>query len=379
MKLVQLTTVHPRNDIRIAIKETASLASRWPRRVELVVADDLGPATLGAHIPIHDLGRFGEGRLRRFFSGGRRALRYLAGQQPTVVHFHDPELLPVALVLKAKGAKIVYDVHENVGQQIQSKHYLPKIARWPIGHSFNVVEILASKAFDAVVAATPGIAKRFPPDKTVIVQNFPIIDELIRGNARPHHERDCVFAYVGGITETRGALEMVDAVDLVSVKAACLHLAGGMVPDGHAGLMGNLGSRRGWRKTKYHGRLDRSGVAQLLAGARAGLVVLHPTPNHLESYPIKMFEYMSAGLPVIASDFPLWRRIVEGAGCGLLVDPACTRQIAEAMTWCLVNPAEAEAMGARGRKAVLETYNWEREATKLVDLYERLTGDNGIA
>ncbi len=109
-----------------------------------------------------------------------------------------------------------------------------------------------------------------------------------------------------------------------------------------------------------------------MAACRLGLVTFLPAPNHTESQPNKLFEYMAAGLPVVASDFPLWRHIVESSQCGLLVDPSDPGKIAEAIEWILRHPQEAEAMGRRGAEAVRQTYNWGSEAKTLLDLYRQL-------
>jgi hypothetical protein len=85
-----------------------------------------------------------------------------------------------------------------------------------------------------------------------------------------------------------------------------------------------------------------------------------------------MFEYMAAGIPVIASDFPLWRSIVMGAGCGLLVNPRDPSSIAKAISYLLTHDAEAEAMGKRGRAAVKLQYNWNTEERKLLNFYASL-------
>jgi len=113
-------------------------------------------------------------------------------------------------------------------------------------------------------------------------------------------------------------------------------------------------------------------VVEMLAEARLGLVLFHPRPNHLESQPNKLFEYMAAGLPVVASSFPLWKEIVEGTRCGLVVDPLDPHAAANAIRWLLAHPEEAEAMGARGRQAVHDRFNWRREEATLLDCYARL-------
>jgi len=130
----------------------------------------------------------------------------------------------------------------------------------------------------------------------------------------------------------------------------------------------------GWQRVNVLGFLDRAGVRDVLGRSMAGLVTFHPAPNHIDSQPNKMFEYMSAGIPVIASDFPLWREIIAGNDCGLLVDPLNPAAIAEAIDYLISHPEEAERMGRNGRRAVEEQYNWEHEATKLIQFYEQILG-----
>jgi glycosyltransferase involved in cell wall biosynthesis len=114
-------------------------------------------------------------------------------------------------------------------------------------------------------------------------------------------------------------------------------------------------------------------VTELLGTARIGLVLLHSTPSYLNAQPMKLFEYMWAGIPTIASDFPAWRKIVEDTGCGLLVNPLDPKDIANAISRLLENPAEAEEMGRRGREASIRQFNWATEKSKLLQLYDRLS------
>jgi len=130
----------------------------------------------------------------------------------------------------------------------------------------------------------------------------------------------------------------------------------------------------GWERVDALGFVDRTGVREVLGRSMAGLVTFLPAPNHIDAQPNKMFEYMSAGIPVIASDFPLWREIIAGNDCGLLVDPLFPEKIAEAIDYLVTHPEDAERMGRNGRKAVLERYNWQNEERKLLEFYERVLG-----
>jgi len=291
-----------------------------------------------------------------------------------IYHFHDPELIPIGLLFKFLGYKVVYDIHEDVPQQILSKHWLPVILRRPTACFVGALEWIASKFFDAIVTATPTIAKRFPPNKTITVQNFPILGELHTQNTLPYLKRPAAFAYVGGITGIRGAKEMIQAISLLADRLDCkLELAGLFRS---CQFQDELQEMAGWSKVQYHGQASRQEVANILGRVRAGLVLFYPMANHIAAQPNKMFEYMAAGLPIIASDFPLWRKIISASNCGILVDPLNPKAIANAMQWILENPEEAKAMGHRGNKIVKDIYNWEPEATKLTGLYKTLFAKN---
>ncbi len=182
MKVLQLSTVHIRNDTRIFLKESSTLRLNFGDQVALAVADGLGDAEGSDSIPaIYDLGKPSGGRIGRVLFGSVRAFRLIRTLRPRVVHFHEPELIPLGLVLKPMGIKIVYDVHEDVPRQIQAKHWIPRPLRNGAGLAMTGFEGLAATYFDALVAATPKIAERFPEHKTVTIQNFPLPSEYARG------------------------------------------------------------------------------------------------------------------------------------------------------------------------------------------------------
>lgn len=373
--ILHVTTIHPRADVRISLKElyTLNTVKKW--NVGLVVADGLGTSVDNTSgLAIEDVGRPIGGRIGRLIIGSWRVFNKIRLLRPELVHFHDPELMLLGFVLKCFGYKVVYDVHEDVPRQIMDKHWIPSFLRPIIAALTEGAEWLAAYVFNGIVAATPKIAERFPEHKTTVVQNYPRLDEFVITNSIVYSERPAAFAYVGGITVGRGIKEMINAVSLMPESTDCsLELAGHFKP---TKLQDDMQRLPGWSQVRYRGWASRSEVAKLLGNVSAGLLVLHPFRNHIDSYPNKLFEYMATGLPVIASDFPLWRQIISDVDCGLFVDPMDPQAIKDAMQWIIEHPKEAEAMGQRGRKAVEQRYNWETQANKLIDLYDVLLDRN---
>ena len=165
---------------------------------------------------------------------------------------------------------------------------------------------------------------------------------------------------------------MVQAIGLVRSELGMqLKLAGAFDPPD---LPKTLSQLPGWERTEALGVLGRTEVARLLRRARAGLVLLHPEPNYLNSQPVKLFEYMGAAIPVIASDFPVWRNVIESAECGLLVNPLDPASISAAIEYLCTHPEEAAEMGRRGRAAVEDRFNWGKEERRLLDFYSDIAG-----
>jgi glycosyltransferase involved in cell wall biosynthesis len=363
-----MSTVHRPLDVRIYHKECRTLAEAGLEVAYVVPAGQPVASDSSVH---HRTLPPARSRLERGVKLSHAAYREALATGATVFHFHDPELIPIGMWLKAKGKSVVYDVHEDLPRQILDKPWIPPAMRPAVSKAAGIMEAFGAMVFDAIVAATPDIASRFPSEKTTTIYNYPLLSEFPSVKAdRSYSDRPFSVTYVGGLYKTRGVLEMVEAAGLVAGAAGPRLVTAGSLGDDASrqyieeAVVAGLADHRGW--------IGREEIQELYTQTRAGLVVLHPERRFLTSYPVKMFEYMAAGLPVIASDFPLWRGIIEEAQCGLLVDPLDPHSIKEAIEWVFAHPEEAEAMGKRGKDAVHERYNWSHEAKKLVNLYQRL-------
>ena len=373
-RIVHMSSVHEPFDTRIFHKECKTLAMAGydvtliiPRAEGDVVRDGV---KLRAITPPRDRR---ERLTRTIWNVYRAAVR----ENAEIYHFHDPELIPVGALLKMRGKRVIYDVHEDYAVTMQDKKWLPRILQTPASLAVRICEAAAASACDRVISVTPTIAAKFPPKKTRLVQNFPWTRELRIPDSLPYEQRAAVVVYVGWLANARGIREMAKAAEIAAQEVPLkLVVAGGV----RSGALAELDHGKNG-EVEYVGQLNRPQVAELLARARAGLLMSHPTRNYINAQPNKLFEYMSAGLPVVASDFPLWRKIIRSSNSGLLADPLNPQAIAEALVWLLRHPAEAAEMGRNGQRAVAEKYNWEHESKSLISTYEELQppADNPLA
>jgi len=362
--VTHLTSAHPRYDTRIFLKECISLTKNY--EVNLIVADSLGNEKKN-NVSIYDVG-VEKGRLGRILKTTKKVLAKAIELDSDIYHLHDPELIPIGLKLKKLGKKVIFDAHEDLPKQVMAKHYLNTWSKNILSFSISKVEIWTLKKFDAVVAATPIIRDKFlfHKIKSIDINNFPILDELI--DIKPNFNKPTI-CYIGLLYETRGIREIIQAIENLDVK---LILAGRFFDKEFENKIRVL---KGWKKVDFRGFANREDVKAILEASAVGLVTLHPTPSYIEAYPVKMFEYMSAGIGVIASNFPLYKKFIEDNKCGICVDPMDSKAIEKVIQDMMDNLNATQKMGIKGKDIVKYQYNWYIEEQKLFKLYEDLLND----
>ena len=335
-------------------------------RMLLVVADGKGDSE-EAGVVIRDVGS-PTGRIDRMWSAADRVGRAAAPLNADLYHLHDPELMPVGLRLKRLGKRVIFDAHEDLPKQMLGKHYLSKPLRRILSSVLSRYETYVCNRFDGVIAATPFIRKKFLPmnPNTVDICNYPILTELGGAISWPDKKRE--VCYVGGLSRSRGITDIVNAMSMCQADVR-LNLCGRFEPPTYEQELKGL---NGWARVSARGHVGRNKVREVMSRSMAGLVTLHPLVNYVDALPVKMFEYMSAGIPVIASNFLLWREIIDGNNCGLLVNPLKPEQIAAAINELVCDPEQARRMGENGRAAVEQRYNWSIEERKLLDFYKHI-------
>lgn len=356
-KVVHLTSAHPPDDVRIFYKECLSLKAMG---FEVVLVAQAEADRICEGIQIRAV-RKTRSRFVRMTLLLWEVYRVALREDAEIYHFHDPELIPIGFFLQRKGKKVIYDVHEDVPRDILIKSWLPKKFRKMTSVLFEQFELYIAKKFSALVTVTPQISERFSRLNVVEVRNYPDMHEF--KSVQPALNTSFI-CYAGLITPQRGIFEMAS---LVRKEDFSLLLAGKFSSE-------VLKSQifYAYQRVYYLGNLGRQDLFKVYEKSLVGLALLHAGPTFGNALPIKLFEYMAAGLPVIASHFPAWREIIEYHGCGFCVDPHNSEEITERICFLRDNKETAKEMGERGRAAIREEYDWNTQASKLSSLYQQL-------
>jgi glycosyltransferase involved in cell wall biosynthesis len=369
MRIVHMTSVHRWDDNRIFNKMCRSIVNSGNEAHLIAGMEDRYDGKVIDGVTLHGVESVSS-RIKRILKTTPEVLSKALAIKADLYHFHDPEILFYINRFRHLANKpVIYDVHEDYPSAILSKEWLFRPARSVISRLFDKIEKGKTLKIDGVVVAWPKILERFPGHAQIIlINNYPYANELENKHGESKEKKAGRFIYVGALSKQRGILEMIKAVSLAG-KEFQLILGGPWASDQ---FQRECMSDPGWDQCEYLGYVKRDEMSAQFSIAQAGLVLFHPEPNHLYSVPNKIFEYMSAGLPVIASDLPMQRSIVEKTGCGLISDGASPESICQNMRWIREHPQEAISMGHRGKWNVQTRYNWENEMQRLIQFYKKV-------
>jgi glycosyltransferase involved in cell wall biosynthesis len=375
IKVCHLASKHKMNDMRIFEKECKSLAKAgfdvtligFGEAPKTKVID--GVRCISLFCPIKN-------NLELLRKRNKMSLETALQVDADIYHLHEPELLPVGMKLKRRGKTVIFDSHEYYGWQLRDNIHKIKIIKTPaflmkwIGKLYMRYEKRVCMKLDAViqVCTMNGIdyfANRCR--KTLFIRNLPSLSDYTRKTPVDFGKSPAI-AMIGGITKERGITQLVKATHQAGGK---LLLAGAFSPKSYEN---ELKAMPEYACVDYKGFLDKHGMVALLEQANIGASTLLNIGQYaqIDTFPTKVYDYMSMALPVVISNTEFAQRMNEKYHFALCVDPNNPEDIAKALLWLQAHPTEAVEMGKNGRETIENEFNWEKESEKLVEFYKQL-------
>lgn len=364
MKILHLTTVHERSDIRIFAKECSTI-SRMGWDATLMVADGNGNAING-NIKIIDIGKRSKNRIFRVLFNTHKAIFAAIKEKPNFLHFHDPELMlaiwPLLLLRKWLKIKIIYDIHENYRELLKSKAYIPNFMRKAGIGIFKKIEDFICTNVDGLVVPQPSMQKQFSKinPNCVLLQNF--VDLTKFNDVSTERSRPILF-HAGTLTWARGFQNMIDVANALGDRAD-FYVAGPIESDQILENLGNL---------KYLGVLDYDEALDWYKKSNIGIILYNNVGQYYMASAVKCYEYMAAGMPVIMPDFGEWPSFNEESKCGINVNVVDSKKIAQVILYLFENKELYKLKSDEARKYVEANGSWQSIEHRLSNLYMDLS------
>lgn len=364
-RVLHLSTAHSPRDPRIVYKQCPALAERYEVWCALPRADpSAAPEVRFIRLP-----RFRRVVWRVLLTSPYILLRTFF-LRPAIVHIYMPDLLPLAFIYRLLGSRVIYEVQENIYKKVAIKRHNRSSL---LQRFFRGFDEAARRCF-YFIFTEHGYLQTYDRLRhpSVIVYNYPIVADYQPYRATRHGpDSEINIFYLGGISFERAIDTVINGLARLRQYGYPfrMHLFGPLAfPEKELETIPAYSQLR--QHLVFYGYTDQQRALPIAAQSLAGLALLKPVADYPESYPTKLFEYMALGLPVITSRFPLYREVVERHRCGFCIDPHDPQALADCLRFLIENPAEAEAMGERGRVAAERYYTWETERRKLLDFYQ---------
>ncbi|MAZ47783.1 MAG: glycosyl transferase [Halobacteriovoraceae bacterium] len=365
-EVTHFSTVHRRLDTRVLLKECSSIAQDPDFSCNLILADG-GPDEIFNGVNISSVPK-PKTKIHRIFISQYQIFKKLLKTQSTIYHFHDPELMFTGAALKILGRKVIFDIHEDFPGQLQSKVYLNRPTLLLLSKIYAIFESVMIKFFDYNITVNETIQNRlFKSTKNVeVVYNYPILSEFINAE-HDWKSKERIVCYIGGVTRIRGLKSLVQATEIGNFKL----LLGGSFDE--KAFEDELKSLLEWKNVKYYGQVSRDQMFEIFKESNLGIIPFLPEPNHVNATPNKFFEYLSAGLPIVISNFEKWQNFINKHKVGRTFNPGDSEDLGRAINDLLSDREALKNMSDKSKTLVIEKRNWDNEYTKIKKLYQQIS------
>jgi len=304
-------------------------------------------------------------------------------QNAEIYHLHNPDTLPIVILLRMFGKKVIYDTHEDFSKRILIKTWIPKLLRRPLAFIVSKSESLISTIATASIATQQDVVDRLNKH-TLLLGNPPRANQELY--ARVSKLADSIDSpecqvraiYIGHINQPRGLYEMVDALAIVNNTTVnnTTHVRLWLIGPADKTDLDSASSRPGWKYVDYIPSMAQELAFAYVERADVGLVVIRDAGGYAAIDPNKLYEYMVFGKPFIASAFEGWMDKLADTDAGWFVKPDSADEIASILLEIAENGEVAVNKGAKGRDFIRH-YNWETESQKLLELYREIGAQHG--
>lgn len=353
-KVCILTSVHPLFDVRIFHKEAKSLVKAG-YDVTLIAQHD--KEEIVDEVKIINLQR-PRNRIERMTKTVWSAYIKAVQVDADIYHFHDPELMPIALRLRKRGKRVIYDIHEDTRLQIILKKYVPPILRVLLSRAYALYEDYACRRFSALITPQQKMTLYYGNlNKTITVENFADLSTYPR---RTSDFSKPVLFHAGGLSEDRGLYNMINAAK--NITGQFDFFVAGKIDKGAKSQF----------PLKYLGYLDQKQLLDVYRKSNIGIILYNNVGQHSMAGAVKCYEYMANSMPFIMPDFGDWLTFNQKYECGINVDVKNGKAVADAIHYLIDNPEKARALGENGRRWVEEKFSWQAAFKKLQVLYDEV-------
>lgn len=369
LKVCHIISGYYRNDPRVFQRQCKSLKNA-DFDVCILTNDNIDDEILD-EIPIYSCKIYWNSRIRILLNAKKQFLERAIEIDADIYQMHSPELLSLGLALKKEGKIVIYDAHEDLPMHILEKEWIPRIIRNPISVFVKYYMNRVLKKYNEIVSPHQHVVDKLKliNPNTTLITNFAKFGPLINYDLSHYLNRENSICYSGTVylhSNQEFILEAISNINNLKYQIV------GFIDENYKK---QLSERNGFEKLQFLGRIPWEELNNFYSKSLIGMVIIDYKLNlgyRRGTYAVnKIFEYMEAGLPIICTDYDLWKEIVDKYDCGICVEPNNAKQIEEAIQFLISNKEKAYQMGQNGRKAVLLEYNWSTQEKEYLRIFKK--------